>query len=141
MALVKVLSEFTYESSSGGVSYCFTIVVDQQGNISVKNLLTPYGLVDRVVSAPESVMGDIQTAIGQVEDLMAQTSAVNGNLSFTGETFQNVTFATAFANTNYRVHVTAGDFITWRITNKSVTGFTIEIGSTYTGTVGYDVFV
>jgi len=141
MALTKVHSEFTYQSGSGGVNYYFTIVVSQQGTTSVKNILTPYGLVDTVVSAPQSVMDDIQTAIGQVEDLMAQTSAVNGNLTFAAGTSQAVVFTTAFTNTNYRVHVTAGDFITWRITNKTIAGFTIELGTTFTGTIGYDVFV
>lgn len=141
MALTKILSEFTYQSASGGVSYYFTIVVNQQGTISVKNILTPYGLVDSVVSVPNSVMDDVQIAIGQVEDLMAQTSAINGNLTFAAETSQPVVFSIAFANTNYRVYVAADDYVTWRITNKTTAGFTIELGTTFTGTIGYDVFV
>ena len=79
--------------------------------------------------------------LGQLGDLVAQTSAVNGTLTYTAETVKSVVFATAFLNTAYRVHVSVEDFIAWRIINPTTTGFDIELASTYTGDVGFDVFV
>lgn len=142
MALTRIETQVTFRSGGGGVFYYFEVVQDQAGNITVRNILTPTGLMtDSMVGLPQSVLDDIETAIGQVEDLVAQSSAVGGILTFAAETSQPVVFATSFSNTNYRVHVSAGDFITWRITNKTLTGFDIELGVTYTGDVGYDVFV
>jgi hypothetical protein len=142
MALTRIQSALTYQSGGGGVLYTFEVVQDQLGNLSVRNIRSPLGLVvDSLTGVPQSVVDDIQTAIGQLGDLVAQTSAVNGILSFAAEASQAVVFATAFQNTNYRVHVTTEDFLTWRIANKTTTGFDIELGSTYTGDVGYDVFV
>ncbi|MEL7339036.1 MAG: hypothetical protein AAGM67_01015 [Bacteroidota bacterium] len=141
MALVRVLSEFTFQSGSSGIFYYFTISVDQAGRLCVKNILTPTGAASQMNCVPEDVFNDIQTAIGQVEDILAQSSVVNGNLTFTAETSQTVTFTTAFSNTNYRVHLSLADFITARVVNKTTTGFTIETGTTYTGVIGYDVLI
>jgi hypothetical protein len=132
----------TYTSGGGGSLWTFEVVQDQNSNLSVRNIRSPLGLiVDSLTGIPQSVSDDIQTALGQLEDLVAQSSAVNGNLAFTAETTKSVVFATSFSNTGYRVHVTVEDFISWKITNKTVDGFDIVLGSTYTGNVGYDVFV
>jgi hypothetical protein len=142
VALSRLQTEVTYQSGGGGVFYFFEVVQDQNGNFTVRNIRTPTGLMtDSFSSLPDAVIDDIQTAIGQVEDLVAQTSAVNGTLTFAGEFTKSVVFVTAFANTNYRVHVSLEDFLTWRITNKTTTGFDVELSSLYTGDVGYDVFV
>lgn len=142
MALTRIQTALTYQSGGGGVLYTFEVVRDQTGNLSVRNIRTPRGLVvDSLTGLPQSVVDDIQTAIGQLGDLVAQTSAVNGILTFAAETTQSVVFTTAFQNTNYRVLVSVEDFIAWRIVNKTTTGFDIELGSTYSGDVGYDVFV
>jgi hypothetical protein len=142
MALTRIQSALTYQSGGGGVIYTFEVVQDQLDNLSVRNIRTPQGMiVDSLTGLPQSVVTDIQTALAQLEDLVAQTSPVNGTLSFVGETVKSVVFATAFASTSYRVHVTVADFITWRIINKTTAGFDIELGSTYTGDVGYDVLV
>jgi hypothetical protein len=142
MALTKILSEFTYRSSGGGQSYHFTVVVDGQSLISVRNIQSPYGLlIDSVTSLPQSVVDDIATAVSQVETLMGVTSAVNGTLAFAGETSKPVVFATAFANTNYRVSFSKEDFIAVRVVSKTTLGFTVETSVTYTGDVGFDVFV
>lgn len=141
MALTRTLSDFTYRSGSGGVFYYFTIGMDQTGNLSVKDIQTPNGrVVDQFTSIPESVTDDIRTALNQVENLVAQTSAVNGQLVFTGETSKTVTFVTPFVGTSYRVVLSQQDFIPLRITGKTTTGFVVEAGVTYTGTVGFDVF-
>jgi len=142
MALDRAVFDFTYRSGSAGVFYYFTITQDQAGRISLKNIQTPTGrIIDSQTGVPLSVVNDIELAISQVENLVAQTSAVNGNLSFVTQTSQAVSFSTPFVGTTYRVYVTLPDFISWRITNKTTTGFTIELGVSYTGTVGYDVFV
>ena len=142
MALTRTSTDVTYKSSAGGQDYYFIIVMDQQSNVSVRNIRSPTGLiVDANTTVPKDVQTDVTTAIGQVEDLVAQTSAVNGNLTYTAEVTKAVVFATAMANTNYRVVFSTNDFIAVRVTNKATTGFTVETNVTYTGTVGYDVFV
>jgi len=142
MALERAVFDFTYRSGSAGTYYYFTISQDQAGRITLKNIQTPTGrIIDSQTGVPQSVVDDIDLAIQQVENFVAQTSAINGNLVFAAQTSQNVAFAVPFVGTSYRVHVTLSDFVSWRILGKTTTGFTIELGVTYTGVVGYDVFV
>jgi len=142
MAGTLVQSEFTYRSGSSPDLYQFTIVSNQVGAILVRDIQDPYGLVvSPYTQIPQQVTEDISLAMAQVEDLLALTSAVNGNLTFTSETEKTVTFVTPFASTNYRVQVTSDVFAPFRITGKTVNGFTIQAGAAITGTVGYDVLV
>lgn len=141
MAVSRVLSEFTYKSTGGSETFYFTIVMDEAQNLSVKNIISPTGVTTPETLVPQAVTDDIQTAIGQVEDLVAQVSATNGILSFVAEETKTVTFATAFQNTNYRVVFSPEEFLPIRVTNKTLSGFTVELGITFTGNVGYDVFV
>jgi hypothetical protein len=142
MALTRIQTALTYQSGGGGVLYTFEIVQDQLGQATVRNIRTPRGLVvDSLTGLPQEVVTDIQAAIGQLEDLVAQTSAVNGVLTYTNETTKAVVFAIPFVNANYRVHVSLADFLSWRVVSKTTAGFSIELGVTYTGSVGYDVFV
>ena len=123
-------------------SWTFTIVVNQDGTYGVRNIKSPNGSIcDSMTEVPGEVLDEINAAKADVENILAQSSAVNGTLTFTDQTSQSIVFATPFANTQYRVYVTLPDFIDWRITNKTVTGFDLELNVTYTGTVGYDVFV
>jgi len=120
----------------------FTIVVNQDGTCGVQNIKSPNGLLcSSTLQLPGDVLDQINAAKADVENILAQSSAVNGTLTFTAETTQSIVFATPFANTNYRVYVTLEDFFDWRIVNKTTTGFDIELNLTYTGTVQYDVFV
>jgi hypothetical protein len=142
MALSGLVFDFTYRSGFNGTYYYFTVSRDQAGRISVKNIQTPTGrIIDSQTGLPQSVTDDIQAAIAQVEDFVAQSSTINGNLAFAAETSKSITFAVPFASTNYRVALSVGDFIPTRVTHKTITGFTVETGVTYTGTIGYDVFV
>lgn len=142
MAFSRTQFEFTYRSGVPGSYYYFTVLMDQSGNLAVKNIQSPNGrIVDSNTQVPQMVMDDIQLAIEQVENFVAQTSAVNGQLVFSGETSKSVTFATPFSGTNYRVVFSPQDFIPIRVINKLTTGFTVQTGITYTGTIGYDVFV
>ena len=142
MAATLAQSEFVYRSGTSPDIYTFTIVSDSLGNISVRDIQDPYGFViSPYTQIPQSVTTDIGSAMAQVETILALTSAVNGTLIFTAETEKSVTFAEAFSDTSYRVQVTSDVFAPFRITNKTVLGFTVQAGSTITGTVGYDVFV
>jgi len=123
-------------------SWMFTIVVNQDGTCGVRDIKSPNGLLcDSALQVPGEVLDEINAAKADVENILAQSSAVNGTLTFTDQTTQSIVFATPFANTAYRVYVTLNDFIDWRITNKTTTGFDIELNVTYTGEVQYDVFV
>jgi hypothetical protein len=136
-----ILSEFTYESGSGAAAYRFTVIVDAQGQVSVRNIQNPFGLImDPWSQVPKSVSDDICTATAQVENILATTSAVNGTLTFAGGTQQSVTFSTPFSDTSYRVQLTSDTFVPLRVINKTTTGFTVDAGAAFTGTVGYDVF-
>jgi hypothetical protein len=145
MALTKLMTELTYSSTTTTIpvqTYRFTIGMDQAQTISVRAIYTPTGLLVRdTTQVPKTVLDDIQTAIGQLEDLVGQTSAINGQLTYAAETQKSVSFVTAFANTNYRVSFSVEDYIVPRVVNKTVNGFTVEVPITYTGVVGYDVFV
>lgn len=120
----------------------FTIVVNQDGTCGVRNIRPPMGSIcDNMTQVPGAVLDEINSAKGDVENILAQSSAINDTLSFVNQTSQSIVFASPFANTQYRVYVTLEDFIDYRITNKTVTGFDIELNVTYTGIVQYDVFV
>jgi hypothetical protein len=142
MAGTRIAFEGTYTSGTGTSQYRFTVVVDVNGVVSVRDIRTPYGLVmDSMTRLPQSVTDDIVAAMGQVEDLLSLTSSVNGTLTFSGEAEKSVTFSTPMSSTNYRVYLAPSDFVPARISTKLTTGFTVQLGVTFTGTVGYDVFV
>lgn len=148
MAAVRTLVQtcFKYRVSTdtgcGAESWFFTIVVNQDGTIGVKDIKGPYGpLCNTGTQIPQDVFEEIQAAKEQVENILAQTSAINGTLNFVDQTSQSITFTNPMVNTEYRVYVTLEDFIDWRIQNKTTTGFDIELNVTYTGPVQYDVFV
>lgn len=142
MTASLIQSEFVYRSGVSPNLYTFTISSNSTGVISVRDIQDPYGFViSPYTQIPQSVTADISSAMSQVETILSLTSAVNGTLTFTSETEKTVTFAEAFSDTSYRVQVTSDVFAPFRITNKTVLGFTIQAGSTITGSVGYDVFV
>ena len=142
MSGTRIAFEATYTSGSGRSQYRYTIVSDQSGNLSVRDIVTPYGLImDSLTRVPQSVVDDVSTSIAQVESLLEMTSAVNGTLTFVADTSKDVTFSTPMADTNYRVHLSPSGFIPVRISSRLTTGFTVQAGVTFTGTIGYDVFV
>lgn len=142
MSGVRLGIEATYSSGTAQQQYRYTIVADQNGVISVRDIQSPYGLIlDSMTRVPQPVVNDINASIAQMENLIGMTSAINGNLTFVAETSKNVTFATPMADTNYRVDFSLADFIAVRVTSKTTVGFTVEVNVTYTGVIGYDVFV
>lgn len=142
MTATLILSEFTYRSGVPASAYLFTVADDEQGNISVRDIQSPLGLImDPWTQLPQSVADDIAAAITQVENLMSATSAVNGTLVFSASASESYTFSTPLAGTTYRVQLTSDAFVPLRITSKTVTGFTVQAAATFTGNVGFDVFV
>lgn len=142
MALTRVQSEFTYSSGSGNQLYYFTVVVDNASLVSVRNVQSPFGLItDSNTPLPQSVLDDMQTAITQAEDLVGLTSAINGSVTFTAEATQSVVFATPTTGTGYRVYLDIPEFLDYKIISKATTGFDIELSATFTGTLGFDVFI
>ena len=142
MSGTRVGFEATYTSGTGTQQYRYTIVSDANDIISVRDIRSPYGLIiDSMTRVPQSVIDDINASILQMEDILGMTTTINGTLTFASETEKSVTFTTPLASTGYRVYMSPSDFISARVTNKLTTGFTIQLDCTFTGTVGYDVFV
>jgi len=138
-----VQAEFIYSSGIPSELYHFTVVYyPLTGQVSVRNIQNPLGLiVDPWSSLPQSVTDDICDATAQVENLMAATSAVNGTLVFSASNSESYTFTTPMTSTDYRVHLDCDQFVPLRVINKTLTGFTIQAGATFSGNVGFDVFV
>ncbi|MDB4278175.1 hypothetical protein N9917_01095 [Deltaproteobacteria bacterium] len=142
MAATRIGSEFTYTSGTPPQQYRYTVLADQSGNISVRNVQSPYGLImDSMTSTPASVQQDICDSIEQVESILASTSPINGTLVFAAVASMPVNFATPLTSTSYRVHLDSSAFVGLRVTSKTLTGFTVEATAAFTGTVGYDVLL
>lgn len=147
MATTRVLIEscFTYLvriDDPCAPNWQFTIVVNQDGTIGVRNIKAPTGSIcDSMTEIPGAVLDEINDAKAEVENILAQTSAINDTLNFVDQTTQSVVFAIPMVDTSYRVYVTLEDFIDYRITNSTTTGFDLELNVTYTGPVKYDVLV
>ena len=137
MALSRLQSVFTYQSSSGGQAYTYDIVVDAQSLVAVKNIRTPLGLItDSITQVPSSVAQDILDAIALVQLLVAETTIVSGTENFSGQTSRSVVIAGGLLNNvNYRVTLTSPDGTVLRVASKTTTGFDIVASSTY-GTAG-----
>jgi len=142
MSASLVQSEFTYQSGTAPVLYMFTIVSDLSGTLSVRDIQDPYGfIISPYTQIPKSVTSDIQDAMLQVEALLSSTSAFNGSINFVSETTKVITFPSVQPNLNYRVHLTSNIFAPFKVTNKTLTSFTIECGAEITATVSFDVFI
>lgn len=142
MSATRIAFEATYTSGTSTSQYRFTVVVDLNGVVSVRDIRSPFGLIaDTMTRLPQTVTEDIAAAMNQVEALLSLTSSVNGTLTFASETEKSVTFSTPMSDTNYRVLFSPSDFISARVSAKSTVGFTVQLNVTFTGEVGYDVFV
>jgi hypothetical protein len=142
MAGTLVQTEFVYRSGIPAEAYYFTVVYSSTGGISIRDIQNPYGLImDPWSQVPRSVSDDMCAATAQVETLMSATSAINGTLVFASENQKSYTFTTPLAGTSYRVQLTCDQFVPLRVINKTTTGFTVQAAATFTGNVGFDVFV
>ena len=138
-----IQSEFVFRSGTPPEYFTFTIVSDATTDrLSVRDIEDRYGMiVSPYTRLPQSVTDDINTAMAEVEGILSLASAINGNLVFVAQTSKDVLFAAPTADTNYRVQISSSVFAPLRVTNKLLTGFTIQAGTTITGQVGYDVFI
>ena len=135
MALSRQLSVFTWKSSSGGKDYYFDVSVDAQGLVSVKNIRSTQGAVDPGTDIPESVMDDIEAAKAIVRQLVGETDATSGTVTFTGQTSRDVTIpAGILNNSDYRVVYTTSDGVALTTESQTTVGFTVVAPFAY-GTV------
>ncbi len=138
----RIQSEFLYRSGPPASLWSFTVCVDSQGNLSVREITDNRGIpVASTVKIPQSVTDDISDAMAQVGALMALTSAVSGTLTFDGESSQTYTFSEALGSDQYRVALCPDTFVPLRVISKSTTSFTVQAGAAFTGTVGFDLFL
>lgn len=140
---LRIQFEARYAATTlGGEVWYYTIVSDPQNQIGYRDVISPQGPIrDGFTVIPEDINQAIQQSIAEVRSVLVATSAISGQLVFTDESQKTVNFSTALSSDTYRVHIDAPDFINTRVRFKSTTGFVVELGSTYTGTIGYDVFV
>ena len=142
MAAVRKLTVFTYQSGVAPSAYTFDVVYDENGLIFVRTIITPTGnICSTTLGLPQSVIDDINSAITQVTNIMAATSALNGFATFAAVDFMDVAFASPLASANYRVTTEVPSFVTLRIINKTVNGFRIDASAQFSGTVGWDLFL
>lgn len=148
MALTSQQTVVTYSSTTGSVVYLFDIVVDAQGNVFVRNIRSPKGLIqDPYTPIPDSVLNDIEEAKGLTEQGMSETQVDSGTLTFTGQTQQTATIpAGVLNNTSYRVIYTTPDGTILQTTTKTLTSFIAVAPTTYGSvsdpkTVSYVVLV
>jgi D-alanyl-D-alanine carboxypeptidase len=93
------------------------------------------------ITVPQTVTDDINAAMQQVGALLATSTAANGTLVFASENSKTFTFPTPLASSTYRVQLTTDTFVPLRIAGQTTTSFTIQASATFTGTVGFDVFI
>lgn len=148
MTLTRQQSVHTYRSSSGGQTYTFDVVVDANSLVAVRNVRSPYGLIqDTNTQLPQAVVNDIKEATELVGLLQQETEVDSGNIVFEGEVEIDVVIpGGTLNNTNYRVAYTTPDGTVLQTTGKTTTGFTAEAASAYGDpddpkTVGYSVLV
>jgi len=133
VAATRVISEFTFRSTSGGADYFWEVVQDEQGLIQVRHIRAPTGLIrDTVTGLPQTVVDDIDESVRLVQALVSETTAASGTLTFTGETFQDAVIAGGVLNnTEYRVIYSSPDNVLFTTTNKTTTGFRAETSTAY----------
>lgn len=133
MALSRLQTIFTYQSSAGNEAYRYDIVLDAQNQTSVRNIRGPRGLItDSITQVPGTVAQEILDAMALVQLLVAESTITSGTQNFSGQTSRTVSLAGGLLNNvNYRVVTTSPDGTPLRIENKTTTSFDIVAASTY----------
>jgi len=142
MSSQRIRSEFVYKSvTSTNDTYYFTVSVDSSGNLSIRNIQNPAGLiVDSMSALPQEVITDISDAMAVVRDLLEINSRINGEIEFSAETSVSVSLPEALANTDYQILLDSSDFVLFRVVTKTTTSFVVQSSTTYTGTIKYSLF-
>ena len=133
MAASRVQSVFTYRSGWGSALYYFDVIVNEQGRMSVRNIRAPTGLIqDAMTDLPQSVMDDIQSAIGLSSLILTDAAAATGTVVFQGETSKSAAVTPGILNnTNYRVAYTTSDGMLLTTEDLSTVGFTVVAPAAY----------
>lgn len=148
MALARVQSTSTFSSSAGGVTYYFDVVVAQTGSVAVRNIRGPRGFIaDPNTEIPQSVLDDMSTAKATMVQTQTPTIVTSGEITFTGETHQDVVIADGILNNiNYRVIFSTDDGVVVFSEDLATTSFRASVAAVYGSvlvpkTVGYAVLV
>jgi len=148
MALTRKQSVHTYSSSSGGQEYMFDVVVDVNSIVSVRNMRSPRGLImDSYTSLPQTVIDDMNQAVGLVTLLQQESEADSGTIVFAGDTSVAVVIpGGVLNNTNYQAYFTTSDGTVLVAESKTTTGFNAVAAAAFGSisapeTVTYSVLV
>lgn len=120
--------------------YRFSVYSDAYGVITVGEVTrenTPYP--ERTY--PLSVQSAINTAVSNMENIVASKSNISGSVTLTNASEGSVLFTTPLQNTDFRVVFCVDDFILARVKSRTTTGFTFELSANFSGVVRYDVFI
>lgn len=120
-------------------TYSFSVSADKFGRISVSSIIR--NSVAYHGSYPMEVQTAITTAINRLETIMANISTLSGVVAVNNQSEASVLFDTPLPNTDYRVIFSIEDFVFARVKSKTVTGFVLELSTSWTGYVKYDIIV
>lgn len=143
MSSQRIESAFKYKYITVTAdTYYYVVVADTALNVSVRDIQAPNGqLIDSMTLLPAEVISDIAASILVVKDLLGLATRLTDEAAFTAETSVTVTLNEAMNGTDYSVLLDPSDFVDFRVTAKTTTGFTIESSTTYTGNVRWSLFV
>jgi hypothetical protein len=135
MKLQKTSQTYVVPNSRG--TFHFTVSSFFNGDIIVSDIKRDS--VSWFGAYPKEVQTAITEAIQKLESIMNNLSSLNGTVTLNNASTGQVLFNTPLQNTNYRVLFTVDDFVLVRVTTRTTTGFTFEIGVDFTGDVKYDI--
>ena len=129
MILQETSLSYNYPTTQG--FFKFTVSANKYGSITVSNVSK-----DNLAysgSYPLLVQKAINEAISKLEFIMSNISTLTGSVS--------LNFDSPMPNTDYRVLFSIDDFVFVRVKSKSTTGFTLELSTSFTGDLKYDIIV
>ena len=137
MILQETSLSYNYPTTQG--FFKFTVSANKYGSITVSNVSK-----DNLAysgSYPLLVQKAINDAISKLEFIMSNISTLTGSVSLNNQSEASVNFDTPMPNTDYRVLFSIDDFVFVRVKSKSTTGFTLELSTSFTGDLKYDIIV
>ncbi len=141
MTTTLMESAHTYRVSSGGQSYYYTVVANQNGVQGIRDVRSTSGPIHGLTQIPQFVIDSQQTSINQVNSMLQSTSVVNGAATFSNQISADVVLPFTFADTNYRVMLSTQEPVFLWVSDQTVTGFKINVSTAISTPVGFDVFI
>jgi len=128
MTLSRVQSVFTYRTTLGSSIYNYDVVINSSGTAAIRNIRGPRGLItDSMTALPQDVIDDINLAIERSKLSLLELEVVSGTIDFEAETSKSVTITEDLLNTTaYRVSFSSSSGASFRVSNKTTTGFDVE---------------